>query len=177
MSETKRPCIRAMQCAMRKCLQKATAVCPNTIFFWLHCSTKPQNYGLVLACSFLLFISSAISLSCVAFHMESENMPFPPPAKAPWDRSTLACDKLRQVQYGKKNQLNTDPSFACSMTCWFQGSRIISAASNLAFWTFFRSKTCCVVCHSYCFCYSATNMARKKVQKTTFDSTSEMIRL
>ena len=27
----------------------------------------------------------------------------------------------------------------------------------------------------YCFCYSATNMARKNVQKTTFDSTSEMI--
>ena len=50
---------------------------------------------------------------------------------------------------------------------------MISAASNLVFRTFFRNKTCCVVCHSYCFCYSATNMARTNVQNTTFDSTSE----
>ena len=47
-------------------------------------------------------------------------------------------------------------------SCWFHGPRIISAASNLVFWTFFRAKTCCLVCHSYCVCYSATNMARKK---------------
>ena len=49
--------------------------------------------------------------------------------------------------------------------CWFHGSRIISAASDLVFWTFLRAKTCCVVCHSYCFCYSATNMARKMSKK------------
>ena len=28
---------------------------------------------------------------------------------------------------------------------------------------------------AYCFCHSAANMARKNVQKTMFDSTSEMI--
>ena len=63
------------------------------------------------------------------------------------------------------------------MICWFHGSRIISAVSNLVFWTFFRVKTCGIVCHSYCFCYSATNMALKNVQKNTYDSTFEMIRL
>ena len=26
---------------------------------------------------------------------------------------------------------------------------------------FWRPKTCCVVCHAYCFCYGGTNMARK----------------
>ena len=52
-----------------------------------------------------------------------------------------------------------------SLFCWFHGSRIISAASNLVFWTFFRAKACCVVCHSYCFCYSASSMARKKMSK------------
>ena len=51
------------------------------------------------------------------------------------------------------------------LTCWFHGPRIISAASNVAFWTFFRAKTCCVVCHAYCFCYGGTNMARKNVWK------------
>ena len=61
--------------------------------------------------------------------------------------------------------------------CWFHGSRIILAALNLVFWTFFCAKTCCVVCHLYFFCYNATNMARRNVQKTTFDSTFEMIRL
>ena len=54
------------------------------------------------------------------------------------------------------------PNHTC---CWFHGSRIISAASNLVFWTLFRTKTCCVVCHSYCFCYSAINMARKMPKK------------
>ena len=29
-------------------------------------------------------------------------------------------------------------------------------------------------CHSYCFCYRTTNMARKNVQKTTFDLTSTL---
>ena len=28
--------------------------------------------------------------------------------------------------------------------CWFHGPRIISAASNLFFWTFFRARTCCI---------------------------------
>ena len=45
--------------------------------------------------------------------------------------------------------------------CWFHGPRIISAALNVVFWTFFRTKTCCVVCHTYCFCYGGTNMAQK----------------
>ena len=53
--ETKRLYIRALQCAIRGCLEIATAVRPNTIFFFLHCGTKPLNYGLVLAC---------FSLSC-----------------------------------------------------------------------------------------------------------------
>ena len=37
--------------------------------------------------------------------------------------------------------------------CCFHGPSIISAASNVVFWTFFRAKTCCVVCHACCFCY------------------------
>ena len=61
-------------------------------------------------------------------------------------------------------QLTTQP-------CWFHGLNIISAASNVVFWTFFRAKTCCVVCHAYCFCYGGTNMAGRNVWKTTFHST------
>ena len=49
-------------------------------------------------------------------------------------------------------------------SCWFHGPRISWAASNLVFWTFFCAKTCCVVCHAYCFCYG-TNMVRKNVRK------------
>ena len=52
-----------------------------------------------------------------------------------------------------------------NLICWFHGPRIISAASNVVFWTFFRAKTCCVVCHAYCFCYGRTKMARKNVWK------------
>ena len=48
---------------------------------------------------------------------------------------------------------------------------------ELGFLNIFRAKTCCVVYHSYCFCYRTANMARKNVRKATFDSTSEMIRL
>ena len=33
------------------------------------------------------------------------------------------------------------------------------------FLNIFRAKTCCVVCHAYCFCYCGTNMARKNVWK------------
>ena len=47
--ETKQPYIRALQCAMRSRLAKATAMHPNAIFFLLHCGAKLQNYGLVLA--------------------------------------------------------------------------------------------------------------------------------
>ena len=43
--------------------------------------------------------------------------------------------------------------------CWFHGPRIISAASNVVFWTFFRAKTCLVICNPYCFFYGRTNMA------------------
>ena len=31
------------------------------------------------------------------------------------------------------------------------------------FLNIFCAKTCCVVCHAYCFCYGGTNMARKNV--------------
>ena len=49
--ETKRPYIRALQCAMRGCLKKATDMGPKAIFFLLHCGAKLQDYGLFLACS------------------------------------------------------------------------------------------------------------------------------
>ena len=45
------------------------------------------------------------------------------------------------------------------------------------FLNIFRAKTCCVVCHAYCFGYGGTNMAQKKRLKTTFHSTFEMIQL
>ena len=45
------------------------------------------------------------------------------------------------------------------------------------FLNIFCAKTCCVVCHAYCFCYGGTNMAWKNVRKTTFHSTSEIIQL
>ena len=43
--------------------------------------------------------------------------------------------------------------------------RIKNHLSSLVFWTFLCVKTCCAVCHSYCFCHSATNMARKMSKK------------
>ena len=49
--------------------------------------------------------------------------------------------------------------------CWFDGRSIISTASNVVFWIFFCAKTCCIVCHAYCFCYGGTNMARKISEK------------
>ena len=49
--------------------------------------------------------------------------------------------------------------------CWFHGPVIISAVANVVFWTFFGAKTCCVACHSYCFCYGGTSMAPKKCLK------------
>ena len=70
--DTERPYIRALQCAMCLCLQKATAMRSNAIFFLLHCGAKHQNYDLVLACFSLLCNPNAINLSRVAFHMESE---------------------------------------------------------------------------------------------------------
>ena len=50
-------------------------------------------------------------------------------------------------------------------SCWFHGPRIISASSNVVFWTFSRAKTCWVVCNAYCSCDGRTNMARKNVWK------------
>ena len=76
--------IRELQCAMWGCLQKATAMLPNDLFFLLHCGARPQNYGLVLACCSLSRNPDAIRLSRVAFHMESENTPFVSPTKASW---------------------------------------------------------------------------------------------
>ena len=71
--ETKRPYIRTLQCAMCGCLQKATAMRPNAIFFLLHCCNKPQNYGLALVCFALSCNPGAINLSRVVYiHMESE---------------------------------------------------------------------------------------------------------
>ena len=83
--EMKRPYICALQYAMHGCLQKATAVRPNTIFFLLHCGAKPQNYGLVLTCFSLSCNLGPISLSRVSFIMESEKHTcFVSVAKAPW---------------------------------------------------------------------------------------------
>ena len=70
--ETKRPYICALQCPMRRCLRKATAMRPNAIFFLLHFGAKPQNYGFGLAHFSLSCILNAISLSRIVFHMESE---------------------------------------------------------------------------------------------------------
>ena len=69
---------------MRGCLPKATALRPNTIFFSLHCGAKSQNYVLVVACFSLLCNPGAISLSRVAYHMESEKYAVSsPPLKLP----------------------------------------------------------------------------------------------
>ena len=68
--ETKRPYIRELQYAM--CLQKATAMCPNAIFF---CCIVATNHKTMASFSLVFSISynpGAISLSRVAFHMESE---------------------------------------------------------------------------------------------------------
>ena len=67
--DTKQPYIRALQCTMRGCLQKATAIHPDAIFFMLHCGAKLLNYGLILTCFSLSCNQGAISLSRVAFHM------------------------------------------------------------------------------------------------------------
>ena len=100
VGETKRLYISTLQCAMRACLQKATAMHPFAIFFLLHCSAKPQNCGLVLAFFSLLSDLGAISLIRAAFHMESEKYTVsssPPPAKAPGYVMTQKIDILQKV--------------------------------------------------------------------------------
>ena len=71
--ETERPCIRALEFAMLRCLLKSTTMRPSSIFFLLHCGARPQNYdpdrSLV---SLFCVIGVPLSLSCIAFHMESE---------------------------------------------------------------------------------------------------------
>ena len=56
----------------RRCLKKATPLCPNAIFFLLHCGAKPPNYCLVLTCFSLSCNPGAVRLSRMAFQMESE---------------------------------------------------------------------------------------------------------
>ena len=51
-------------------------------------------------------------------------------------------------------------NFVC---CWFSGPRIISAASNVVFWTFFHAKTCCVVCHAYNVSSTVEQIWRRKM--------------
>ena len=73
--ETRQPYIRALPCAMRGFLKKATAIRPDA---------KRQNNGLVLACFSLLCNPGAISVSRVAFHIESEKHAIlSPPLKLP----------------------------------------------------------------------------------------------
>ena len=63
---------------------ETTSMRLNAILILLHCSTKPQNYGLVLACFSLSCNLGAITLSRVAFHMESEKHAVSsPPLKLP----------------------------------------------------------------------------------------------
>ena len=52
---TKRLRICALQCAMCRCLQKATAMRADAIFFLLHCGAKLENCDLIVVC---------FSLSC-----------------------------------------------------------------------------------------------------------------
>ena len=94
--EKKRPYICALQCAMCTCLKKATTMHPNAIFFLLHYGPKPQNYGLVPACFSLSCNLGEISLSSVAFHMESEKHAFSsPPLNLPgMNTSVMAYDKI-----------------------------------------------------------------------------------
>ena len=42
VGQTKRPYIRALQCAMRSCLQKATAMRPDAIFFLFTVTPNPE---------------------------------------------------------------------------------------------------------------------------------------
>ena len=83
--ETKLPYIRTLQCAMHGCLKKATVTRSDAIFFLLHCGAKPPNYGLILASFSLACNLGTISLSRVAFHMESEKraVSSPPLLKLP----------------------------------------------------------------------------------------------
>ena len=72
VGKTKRKYIRAMQCAMGGCLQKATALHPNAIFFFFALLRQAPKLWPVLNCFSISCNPGAISLSHVAFHMESE---------------------------------------------------------------------------------------------------------
>ena len=123
--ETKQPCIRAPQCAMHACLQKAPAMSPNAIFFLLHCGTKPQMYGLVLVCFSLSCNLGTISLSRVTFHVESEKHAVSsPPLKHPackfdWSKTF----RVTQVSCVKLLDSAFNVFFCCcqfqSFTCFF----------------------------------------------------------
>ena len=83
------------------------------------------------------------------------------------NRSIMEDFKLFDVAIPKKRKDFLVPrtehnlsSFKCSFLNIFSRQNLLPA-----------------VCHSYCFCYGGTNMARKNVWKTTFHSTFEVIQL
>ena len=113
--EMKGPYIRKLQCAVRAFLQKAVAVRSYAIFFPLYCGTKPQNYGLVLACFSLSCNPGAMSLSSVAFHMDSDKTRrYVSPANAPLYGP---CNgSLFAVTFGQCSACDADHS-QCWLSC------------------------------------------------------------
>ena len=108
----------------------------------------------------------------------------------------ISCIKStpKSINYGAKfkweeflsgKSMNLKRSFSFELpapsSCKMIGSTDQKSSQYLRTWfhlNIFHSKTCRVVCHSYCFCYiySATHTARENVQKM-FDLTFEMIQL
>ena len=81
--ETKRPYIRTLRCAMRGCLQKATAMRPNAIFFLLRCGPESRNYGLSLVSLFRIIRTLKVE-AALHSHGIRKSRSFISPAKAPW---------------------------------------------------------------------------------------------
>ena len=69
------------------------------------------------------------------------------------------CRKLKNFSH----KINKDPKYHCEegVRRYLKDFSSRSNESNVVFWTFLRAKTCCVVCHAYCFCYGGTNGTKK----------------
>ena len=105
---------------MCRCLQKATIMHPNAIFFLLHFGAKPQNYGLILTCFSPWCDPGAISLSDVAFHMESENMVFCLSAKALWSSVKHGIHSMHVNSILIENHKFVGTNLLCSLASHIQ---------------------------------------------------------
>ena len=96
---------------------------------------------------------------CIWRHQKHENANYDQFAP----KFYMACETVQIVSV---------PNLKVFGFCWFHGSKYHLNSFELGFLNIFRAKICCVL-----FLLQHYKDGAKNVQKTTFDSTSEMIQL